>query len=191
MTANLAALLLAAGASRRLGTPKQLLTVGGEPLLRRAARALLASEPGALYVVVGAQADEIFATVSDLPVLRVDCADWGEGLAASLRAGIRALPGQFDAALVALCDQPALTAAHLRALVACYATARGAAVASAYAGVIGVPAILPRAWFGELLGQRGDSGARDLLRGSRCPVEVIAAPELAFDVDEPADRSGL
>jgi molybdenum cofactor cytidylyltransferase len=186
-----AALLLAAGVSQRLGTPKQLLSVGGEPLVRRAARAMLATRPEALYVVVGARADEIFAAVADLPVLRVDCANWSEGLAASLRAGVGALPDRFDAALIALCDQPALTAEHLGALVAGFARARGSAVASAYAGVIGVPAILPREWFSDLLALRGDVGARDLLRDRHRAVEVVAAPSLAFDVDEPADRSRL
>ena len=186
-----AALLLAAGGSQRLGTPKQLLNVNGEPLVRRAARAMLATQPGALFIVVGARADEIFGAVADLPVLRVDCTSWREGLAASLRAGVGAVPDRFDAALIALCDQPALTPGHLGALVAGFARARGSAIASAYAGVIGVPAILPRDWFGDLLALSGDIGARDLLRNSRRAVEVVAAPSLAFDVDEPADLSRL
>jgi CTP:molybdopterin cytidylyltransferase MocA len=191
MTVRHAALLLAAGGSSRLGTPKQLLTVEGEPLIRRAARAMLATQPGELYVVVGSNADEVFAAVADLPAQRVDCANWSEGLAASLRAGVRVLPDQYEAVLVALCDQPALTAEHLRMLVTRFATSAGAAIASTYAGVIGVPAVLPRTWFADLLELRGDVGARELLRGSHRSIEVVAAPSLAFDVDEPADRSRL
>ena len=191
MTPSHAALLLAAGESSRLGTPKQLLSIDGEPLIRRAARAMLATRPGELYVVVGSRADEVFAAVADLPVLRIDCANWNEGLAASLRAGVGALPDRFDAVLVALCDQPALSAGHLATLVERFAGSGGAAVASTYAGVVGVPAVLPRAWFADLLALRGDTGARDLLRNSQRRIEVVAAQSLAFDIDEPADRSRL
>jgi CTP:molybdopterin cytidylyltransferase MocA len=188
-----AALLLAAGGSRRLGTAKQLLRVEGEPLVRRAARALLATRPTALFVVVGARADEVYAAVADLgaSVHRVDCADWQHGLSSSLRAGIAALPEQVDSALVALCDQPAMNRAHLEALVQQAAQQPGRAVASGYAGVVGVPALLPRAWFQELLGLSGDVGARELLRRHADRVDVIEAPALAFDIDEPEDRSTL
>ena len=103
----------------RLGATKQLLLVEGEPLVRRAARALLATRPDALFVVVGARADEVYAAVVDLAprIHRVDCDDWQRGLSASLRAGITALPEGVDGALVALCDQPAMDASHLEALV--------------------------------------------------------------------------
>jgi CTP:molybdopterin cytidylyltransferase MocA len=191
MMTSHAALLLAAGGSSRLGTPKQLLSIEGEPLIRRAARAMLATRPGELYVVVGSRADEVFAAIADLPVLRIDCANWNEGLAASLRAGVSALPDRFDATLVALCDQPALTAEHLAMLVTRFAGSSGTAVASTYAGVVGVPAVLPRAWFAELLALRGDTGARDLLRNSALQVETIEAPDLAHDIDEPSDRNNI
>ena len=188
-----AALLLAAGGSRRLGTAKQLLLVEGEPLVRRAARALLATRPAALYVVVGARADEVYAAVADLAacVHRVDCADWQQGLSSSLRAGIAALPDRVDSALVALCDQPAMDVTHLETLVQQSVQQPGRAIASGYAGVVGVPAVLPREWFPELLGLSGDVGARELLRRHADRVEVIEAPALAYDVDEPADRADL
>ena len=186
-----AALLLAAGESRRLGTPKQLLSFGGEPLVQRAARALLATQPSALYVVVGARADEVFTVVAGLGALRIDCEDWACGLSASLRAGIAALPGNVEAALIALCDQPAMNAGHLNALLDAFRSRPERAVASAYAGVLGVPAVLPRAWFEDVAKLSGDSGARELLRSPGRPVLAVAGPALAYDIDEPADRSSL
>ena len=188
-----AALLLAAGGSLRLGTAKQLLLVEGEPLVRRAARALLATRPAALFVVVGARADEVYAAVADLAasVHRVDCVDWQQGLSSSLRAGIAALPDRVDSALVALCDQPAMDVTHLETLVQQSALEPGRAIASGYSGVVGVPAMLPREWFPELLGLSGDVGARELLRRHADRVEVVDAPALAQDVDEPGDRARL
>jgi molybdenum cofactor cytidylyltransferase len=188
-----AALLLAAGGSRRLGTAKQLLLVEGEPLVRRAARALLATRPAALFVVVGAHADDVYAVVADLgaSVHRVDCVDWQQGLSSSLRAGIAAMPDRVDSALVALCDQPAMDVTHLETLVQQSVQQPGRAIASGYADVVGVPAVLPREWFPELLGLSGDVGARELLRRHADRVEVIEAPALAFDVDEPEDRATL
>jgi len=184
-----AALLLAAGGSRRLGKPKQLLEIDGEPLVRRAARALLATRPSELYVVVGARADEVFAALAGVVTRRINCGDWTSGLSASLRAGLAALPGETDAALVALCDQPAMDAAHLDRLVEAFRAQPGRAVASAYAGVLGVPAVLPRAWFDEILALQGDAGARELLRSRSRDVQAIAAPALAHDVDEEADAT--
>lgn len=184
-----AAVILAAGASTRLGQPKQLIELDGEPLLRRAARAALATAPERALIVVGAQADAVFAAVADLRVERVDCADWAEGMGASLRAAIAAL-ARDDAvhgALVLLTDQPALAAAHLQALADAWRADPARAVASAYADTIGVPALLPRAWFGALAALRGDAGARELLRAHRDRIRTIAAPALAIDVDRPED----
>ncbi|HEU4662744.1 MAG TPA: NTP transferase domain-containing protein, partial [Dokdonella sp.] len=108
-------MLLAAGASTRLGRAKQLVEIEGEPLLRRAARALLETSPLALVVVLGHGAAALEPCIADLPLRRIVARDHAEGLAASLRAGIAALP-DCDGALVALTDQPALDGAHLRAL---------------------------------------------------------------------------
>lgn len=181
------ALLLAAGASSRLGRPKQLLEVDGEPLLRRAARALLASAPLDLVVVLGHDAARIGAVLESLPLRTVVAADHAEGMAAALRAGIAALDPRCAGALVALTDQPALDAAHLAALRDAWRVAPGRAIASRYAGVAGVPALLPRAWFGELLALRGDQGARALLRTRGDAVGLVDAPALALDIDLPRD----
>lgn len=179
------AVLLAAGASSRLGRPKQLLEIEGEPLLRRAARALLASEPFELVIVLGHDAERIGAVLDGLPIRRAFAADHAEGMSAALRAGIAALDARCAGALVALTDQPALEASHLLALRDAWRNAPQRAVASRYAGVAGVPALLPHAWFADLLALRGDTGARALLRARGSEVTLLEAPTLALDIDLP------
>jgi CTP:molybdopterin cytidylyltransferase MocA len=179
--------VLAAGASQRLGQSKQLLCIDGETLVHRAVRLALATAPAAAVLVVGAVGDAVAAAVADLPIRRVDCADWARGMGASLRVGLAALPESCAGALVVLCDQPALGGAHLAALVAAWrANPRGAA-ASAYAGRLGVPALLPRAWFAELQREPGDHGARDLLARRHDETTAVANAALAHDIDTPGD----
>jgi CTP:molybdopterin cytidylyltransferase MocA len=176
-------LLLAAGAARRFGAPKQLLQREGETLVHRAARLGLATQPADAVLVHAAGAAPILAAVADLPVRLLECAESGRGMGASLQAGLAALAPACDAALVLLCDQPALTAEHLQALLAAWRRAPLQAVASAYAGTRGVPALLPRSWFG-LIAADGDRGARALLR-QRPDVSAVTAEALALDVDRP------
>ncbi|HEU0152317.1 MAG TPA: nucleotidyltransferase family protein [Arenimonas sp.] len=180
-----ALLLLAAGGSRRLGEPKQLLRLAGESLVRRAARLGLATAPAEAVVVCGAHADAVWRELADLPVRRIDCDTWAAGLGDSLATGLRALSGDIDGALVLLCDQPALDAAHLQALRDAWQGDPARAAASAYAGVLGVPALLPRAWFARLAAGGHDQGARDLLRARAADVQAIDAPALAQDLDTP------
>lgn len=186
-----ALVLLAAGGSRRLGEPKQLLRVGDETLVRRAARLGLATTPAEAVVVCGAHADAVWEEVADLPLRRIVCTQWEAGLGESLALGLGALSGDLDGALVLLCDQPALEAGHLLALREAWRTDPLRAAASAYAGVLGVPALLPRSWFAALAGGGHDRGARDLLRAHADQVHAVAAPPLAQDIDTPAQVRGL
>lgn len=179
------AILLAAGASRRLGRTKQLIEVDGEPLLRRAARALLATDPLDCVVVLGHDAERLGAALDGLPLRSVVADDHASGMSASLRAGIAALDARCGGALVALTDQPALRADHLLALRDAWRAHPVRAAASAYADVLGVPALLPRAWFGDLMRLHGDVGARELLRSR--DIAAIAAPALARDLDTSTD----
>jgi CTP:molybdopterin cytidylyltransferase MocA len=186
MTARYGAVILAAGASTRLGRPKQLVEIEGEPALRRAARCALGTNPLDCVVVLGREHTQVEAALEGMPVRRLRIDDAGTGMAASLRAGVAALDIRCEGALIVLTDQPRLHVDHLLALCAAWRAAPGRAAASAYAGVLGVPALLPRAWFPAIASLRGDIGARALLRG-RTDVVAVPEPDLARDIDVPAD----
>jgi CTP:molybdopterin cytidylyltransferase MocA len=178
--------VLAAGASTRLGRPKQLLKWRGETLVHRAARLGLATRPHDAVVVVGARADAVFAQMRGLAIRRIDCADWQRGLGASLHAGVAALSPLCAGVLVLLCDQPALDESHLAALCAAWRRAPARGAASFYAGRPGAPALLPRAWFDEL-DATADRGMRDLLAQRADRIDPIANDALAIDIDRPDD----
>lgn len=180
-----ALVLLAAGGSRRLGQPKQLLRLHGETLVHRAARLGLATAPAEAIVVCGANADAVWNALAGLPLRKTMCTAWEDGLGASLATGLGALSPDIDGALVLLCDQPALEADHLLALRDAWRSDPTRAAASAYAGVLGVPALLPRRWFAPLAEGGHDHGARDLLRANAAHVKAIPAPPLADDIDTP------
>jgi CTP:molybdopterin cytidylyltransferase MocA len=170
------AAVLAAGASRRLGRPKQLVNVEGQQLVRRIAEVALQSGCQPVAVVLGAHTSEIGAAVADLPIVRLLNPEWAEGMGSSVRVAARWASGAaLDALMLVLVDQIRLSTGHLDALRA--ASDRGLRIAaSAYRGVLGVPAIFPRRFFPALQALKGDSGARQLLRGT-LPVTAVNWPE--------------
>ena len=182
--------VLAAGASTRLGRAKQFVLHRGETLVRRAARLALATQPHDAVVVVGFDADSVFREVDALALRRIDCLDWRLGLGASLRAGVDALSAHCNSVLVVLCDQPALDAAHLLALCAAWYGAPDRGVASHYANRFGVPALLPRAWFAAV-DAASDRGMRDLLAQHAGQIDAISNEDLAVDIDRPDDLRHL
>ena len=176
--------ILAAGASRRLGTPKQLVARDGETLLRRIVRTALAGG-GPVFVVTGFRSPDMAAELAGLPVQLVVNPAWEEGMGASLRHGVAALPAGSSGVLLLVCDQPAVTPELLEQLQAEHRAAPEALVACAYGGTLGIPALLPARLFPQLLALRGDQGARGLFRGEA--VIPITFPEGAQDVDRPED----
>lgn len=180
-----AAVVLAAGASRRLGRPKQLERREDRTLLRRAAELALAAGCDPVVVVLGYAAERLAEELAGLPVRTVAAPDWAEGMAASLRAGLAALPGDVPAALLMVCDQPAVTAAHLQRLLGAHRGSHLPAAASAYAGVLGVPAVVGRSLFPELAAVTGDRGAREVLRAD--PRRVAAVPLAGGELDVDGD----
>jgi molybdenum cofactor cytidylyltransferase len=184
----LPAVILAAGASRRLGQPKQLVRVAGDTLLGRTVRAALAACAPVL-VVLGSGAEAMAGELAGLPVTLVRNDQWREGMAASIRAGVQALPAGAEGVLLLVCDQPAVDAALLTRLLDARRRRPDAIIACGYAGTRGVPALFPAGCLEQLLALRGDRGARELLRGA--DVEVLPFPEGALDVDRPGDLPGL
>lgn len=188
---GLACVLLAAGGSRRLGVPKQLLRVQSAPLLLRAVLAAHAATEGPIVVVLGAHALKLRALLRrhGAPVRVAHNARWEEGLAASLRVGLTALPPRTRAALVLVVDQPLIDARAAQRLVRAWRRRPSMPAAAHYAGRAGVPAILPRRTWRALRSLRGDTGARALLNGSG--VTLVCLPEAALDVDTPEDVTRL
>jgi len=157
--------VLAAGASRRLGHPKQLVEIDGEPLIRRAYR--IASAVAPTIVVTRAEFAFGDAIVNEHAE---------EGMASSIRLGVAACDGDV---LLMTCDQPHVTSAHLRALI----DANAPIAATAYAGMAGVPAFFAKEFRAELLALRGDVGARSVIERHREVVVAIPLPEAELDVD--------
>lgn len=188
------AIVLAAGASSRMGTPKQLLAVNGEPLLLRAVHAALASPAWPVVVVLGAHAEKIRPALARLPVLTTENAAWSEGMASSIRAGITVLQQfsrRLDAAVIALCDQPAFSADAIAQLVVAQRATGRSVVAARYAGRHGAPALFLREHFDTLAHLTGEAGARALLNDSPERVAAVDLPALAVDLDTPADVAAL
>lgn len=188
------AIILAAGPSSRMGTPKQLLRFEGKPLVVRAVEAALAGSAWPVVVVLGANAEAVRPVLARLPVLVAENPAWPEGMAASLRTGVITL-GQFsrslDAALIAVCDQPAFSAEVIARLLAAQRETGRSIVAASYSGRRGVPALFLHEHFSTLTALTGEEGARALLNEDSGKVAAVDLPELALDVDTPSDYAAL
>jgi len=180
-----AAVVLAAGASRRLSELKQLACLGEEKLLERAVRVAREAGCSPVIVVLGAEYMQVLENSllgNAVPVINDE---WDEGMASSIRFGVRTLgfaAKNAEGVLLMTCDQPAVTVEHLRLLM------NGVEVkASHYAERNGVPAFFPKKYFAKLMTLKGDAGARELL--ATAPYEELAGGELDVDTVEDLERA--
>ncbi len=183
---NVAAIILAAGGSVRMGRPKQLMPVHGEALLHRTARIALASQASSVIVVLGAQAGACGSEIADLPVRLALNPVWRDGMASSIVAGVneaRRKDPDLDAVILMACDQPHLTAGVLDELLATYELEGKGMVACRYAGTAGVPALFARRWFGALERLEGESGAKSLLKATPEDLACVAFEGGRVDID--------
>ena len=188
----IAGIVLAAGAGRRFGSPKQLADLDGVPLLQHAVDAMLAVPAlDRVVVVLGAAAEQIGAAVRFASAEPIVCAGWEEGMSASLREGVDELYSA-DWVIVTLGDMPGVTPEAIEAVVAAIeADPAAEAVRAAYGGRPGHPVALSRALLGRVGELRGDVGARELLRDAK--VRDVEAGHLARpdDVDTPEELEAI
>jgi molybdenum cofactor cytidylyltransferase len=190
--ARVAAVLLAAGESRRMGQPKQLLPWQGQTLVRHMAQMALAADVAHLLVVVGCEADAVTAALGGLPVAMVYNDDYRSGQASSLRVGINSLGTSYNAALVVLVDQPLLRPALLDSLIATWRTTRAPLVVPRHKGQRGNPVLIGRELWPELTDLSGDTGARALFtRHAGRIAWVEADASVVVDMDTPAAYAAL
>jgi molybdenum cofactor cytidylyltransferase len=183
---RIAAIILAAGRSTRMGSANKLLAdLNGKPLVRWVAEAALTSQARPVLAVTGHQTSDVVDALTGLDMTFVGNPHYATGLASSLRAGIRALPETIDGALVLLGDMPRITAAHIDRLIA--ASASGKIIVPVHQGRRGNPVLWPARYFPELLVLGGDTGARGLLTTHAADIhEVDLATDAIFlDIDTP------
>ena len=189
-----AIILLAAGASSRFGSPKQLIDWRGKPLVRHVAELALASGCGLVRVVVGAFSEQVRRALAGLPVEIVENPEWQEGQAASVRTGTRELPTDIGAALFLLVDQPQVPVELLQGLFDLHAQTLAPLTAPQCQGRRANPALFDRVTFPDLLALKGDIGGRALFASpEKFPAAWLPWEDetLLWDVDTEEDYKKL
>jgi len=192
---SLGLVLLAAGASKRLGNfPKQLLEFRGKTLIRRAAESALASRCQIICVVLGANAERIKREIADLPIEIAVNENWADGMGSSLKCGLGKLleiEPNLSAVAVTLSDQPLIDSAIINRLIEVFLETQNPIVAADYAETVGVPAIFASSMFEEILNLSAGGGAKQIIKKYAASIGKISVPEAAFDVDTQKDYENL
>ena len=192
---RVSAVVLAAGASRRMGRVNKLLAeIDGVPMIYRAVETALRSNAAEVVVVSGHQADPLRRALSGLEPRFIHNSSYRQGLATSLMSGIGAVSPSIAGAVVLLGDMPRLSADTVNALIARFFADHGKNICRpVFGGRPGNPVLWPRAWFSEILDIRGDIGARRLLERDDAQASSVEVddPGIHFDIDEPQDLDSL
>jgi molybdenum cofactor cytidylyltransferase len=193
VAARVAAIILAAGGSQRMGRAKQTMLIDGQPMLLRVADAVLAAGLDEVIVVLGASAGEIMPVLTGRPLTIVVNPLWEEGMASSLRAGLAHVSAVVDAALFVPADMPRLSPALLRTIVAQWRAGGALIAVPTCNGKRGNPVLFARPLFADLLALHGDQGGRALFAGHAHEIALIETGDagVLFDVDTPDDYSKL
>jgi molybdenum cofactor cytidylyltransferase len=185
---RISAIVLAAGASQRFGSPKQLVDIAGLSMIAHVLRQVMASSVDESVVVLGCSAEQI-APYVPLGCRVVVNTDWQEGLSSSLRAGLGAIDPRAEAVLFVLADQPRLTSESIEHILRAYYGTTRSIVVPMSEGRRGTPALFDRKLFPALVALRGDVGGREVM--ARLPDEILtvemSSPEMFLDVDTRRD----
>jgi molybdenum cofactor cytidylyltransferase len=189
---RVAAVVLAAGSSTRMGTNKLLLDIGGESLVRRSVRAAIEAGVEEVVVVLGHDERRVRVELEGLRCRMVVNPDHADGAGTSVRTGVREVGRDVDALVVVLADMPFVTAEMIATLVARYRATRAPVVVSHYGEVQAPPTLYDRALFDELRQTPGERGARQVVRRHEAEAAIVEWPEAALrDVDVPADYESV
>jgi molybdenum cofactor cytidylyltransferase len=183
-------IILAAGASTRLGRSKQMLDIDGVTLLMRTASASLQAHAGRVVVVLGANDPVHRDTLQGTPVEIVNNKQWQKGMGSSLKAGLRHLISQDDsleAVVITVCDQPLLTKETIKNLFNQHLVSNKPIVASRYSGQQGVPVLFEKRYFKTLLEISDAEGAKKIIQTYASDVDVVDFPGGEIDLDTPED----
>jgi molybdenum cofactor cytidylyltransferase len=183
--------VLAAGASSRFGSAKQLVRVNGRPLMHTIVSRAVELAGHSVTVVLGAHAGELAPLLKHTPASVAVNREWSEGIASSIREGLSHAPSTTDGVLIVLADQAAVTTDDLRRLAGAWRRNPVSIAAAQYAGGVGVPAIFPRWCFRELNELRGDRGAQLLLQRHVDRLVRLPMPSAELDIDRPEDLLSL
>ncbi len=187
-----AAIVLAAGKSRRFGSPKQLLTWGKTTLLEHVVDRALESSVEDTLVVLGHRAEQTGALLRGRPVRLVINEDWQRGLSSSVKAGLQALPASCEACLFLLGDQPNVTTELIDTILQRYRRSLAAIVAPSYRGRRGNPVLFSHALFPELLVTEGDQGGREVILRHQDELETVEIEQenVFLDIDTRSTYEG-
>lgn len=179
-----AALILAAGCSRRLGRPKQLITFQGRTLLGRTIDTVRQSGIEKTFVVTGAFRLAVEEILKQEQVIPVHNANWAQGIGSSIACGVGAISQDtsLSCVLLLVCDQPLLSTEHIHNLLGAKQQCGSSIVASSYSETFGIPVIFDRCYFPELTAL-SDSGAKEIISRNRCKTSFISFEKGSFDID--------
>lgn len=187
-------LILAAGSSSRLGQSKQLIKVHDKTLLEITIQAGLDSGAHPIIVVLGNQAQTHKKVIEALPIGIVINDQWNSGMGSSLKSGLKVLlenQPNTEAVIIAVCDQPFLTANHLKKLISTYSKSSSEVVASYYNTILGVPALFGKSLFQKLSALENEEGARKIIRQHEGSIEAVPFEKGEIDIDTPDDMKYL
>jgi molybdenum cofactor cytidylyltransferase len=185
--AELHVAILAAGASTRFGSPKQLVRIAGSPVLHELISSAAYVAGRSVTVVLGAHAREIAPALRQSAASLIVNRDWQEGLASSIRVAVESAPPRCDGLMLLLADQVAVTADDLRHLYAAWKRHPILIAAALFDGAPGLPAIFPRWALPGLLELRGDRDPKQVIRRNVDQLVRIPMPNASVDLDTPED----